>query len=89
MRDARILSLQCIHILKVNEHSLVRRVRASKPQPQAWLERAHEKSIRVSTVTQVNRDSTSALRRSALDFCLGGQRSCKEDPITSQDQTSP
>ena len=27
------------------------------------------------TLTQVNRGSTFALRRSTLDFCLGGQRS--------------
>jgi len=30
---------------------------------------------KVYTVTQVNRGSTFALRRSTLDFCLGGQRS--------------
>jgi len=29
----------------------------------------------VSTVTQVHRGSTFALRRSTLDFCLAGQRS--------------
>ena len=33
--------------------------------------------FRVSTVTQVDRGSTFALRRSTLDFCLGGQRSCQ------------
>ena len=32
---------------------------------------------RISTVAEVNRGSTFALRRSTLDFCLGGQRSCK------------
>ena len=31
----------------------------------------------VSTVTQVKRGSTFALRRSTLNVCLGGQRSCK------------
>ena len=31
----------------------------------------------VCTNTQVNRGSTFALRRSILDFCLGGQRSAK------------
>ena len=31
----------------------------------------------ISTVTQVNRDSTFALRRSNLDVCLGGQRFCE------------
>ena len=31
-----------------------------------------------SAVTYVNRGSTFALRRSTLDFCLGGQRSLKE-----------
>ena len=30
-----------------------------------------------STVTYVNRYSTFALRRSSLDFCLGGQRSLR------------
>ena len=33
------------------------------------------KKALVSTVSQVNRGSTLALRRSTLDFCLGGQRS--------------
>jgi len=32
------------------------------------------KPLQVSTVTQVNRGSTFALRRSTLDVCLSGQR---------------
>jgi len=32
---------------------------------------------RLSTVTEVNRGSIFALRRSTLDFCLGGQRRSK------------
>ena len=33
---------------------------------------------RVSNVTKVNRSSAFALRRSTLDFCLGGQRSVEK-----------
>ena len=31
-------------------------------------------------LSQIDRDPTFALRRSTLDFCLGGQRSCNKDP---------
>ena len=39
------------------------------------VERYLHRTVEHSTVTEVNRDSTCALRRSTLDFFLGGQRS--------------
>ena len=37
-----------------------------------------------STVTQVNRGSNAALRRSTLDFCLGGQQRESSNTVSSQ-----
>ena len=36
--------------------------------------RRQQGTLAISTVTYVDRASTFALRRSTLDFCLGGQR---------------
>ena len=35
------------------------------------------RQIQVSTLTSVNSGSIFALRHSTLDFCIGGQRSCR------------
>jgi len=47
-----------------------------------------DKSVPVSTVTEVNRGSTFALRRSTLDFCLGG-RYAKGIEADSADRLCP
>jgi len=46
---------------------------------------SHQKS----TVTSVNRRSTFALRRSTLNFCLGGQRSLRAAQRAKKGQFSP
>jgi len=43
----------------------------------------------LSTVIQVNRGSTFALRRSPLDCCLGGQRSCSAAQRSKRTEVSP
>jgi len=43
----------------------------------------------VSTVTQANRGSTFALRRSTLDFCLGRQRSWTAAQLAKRTEVSP
>ena len=47
------------------------------PSSKEGLLPSHSGVARVSTVTQVKGRSIFALRRSTLDFCLGGQRSWK------------